>query len=171
MIKIEEEGSSDEEKEEADKAAKETAEKVIKELEKGKDFDELAKKYSKDEATASKGGNLGYFDVNTMVEEFKNAVLELKVDEYTKEPVKTQYGYHVILKTGEKEKPKLKEVKDTVKEKLVSQKLNESNVIYYETLKAVREKNKLTWNDDELKKAYENYMDNLIANAQNTQNS
>ncbi len=171
LITIDDSGSTDEEKEAATKKARETAEKVIKELDKGKKFEDLAKKYSKDEANASKGGSLGYFDVTTMVKEFQDAVLALKVNEYTKEPIKTQYGYHVILKTGEKEKPKLKEVKDKVKEKLVSEKLSESNAVYYETLKAVREENKLTWNDDVLKSAYETYMDNLILNAQNTQNS
>ena len=72
---------------------------------------DLAKKYSKDEASASNGGDLGYFDLNEMVDEFSDAVKELKVDEYTKEPVKSSFGYHIILKTGEKEKPKLKDVK------------------------------------------------------------
>jgi len=160
--------ATDEEKEEADKKAKETAEKVIKELNNGKKFATLAKKYSKDDANASKGGDLGYFDPNDMVTEFADAVKALKVDEYTKEPVKTEYGYHVILKTGEKEKPELSEVEDKIKEKLVDQKLNENNYVYYETLKAVREKNKLSWNDDELKKAYNNYMDDLIENAKNS---
>ena len=46
-----------------------------------------------------------------MVSEFEDAAYKLKVNEYTKEPVKTTYGYHIILKTGEKEKPKLKKVK------------------------------------------------------------
>ncbi len=160
--------ATDEEKEEADKTAKETAEKVIKELNNGKKFATLAKKYSKDEATASKGGELGYFDPLDMVEEFANAVKELKVDEYTKEPVKTEYGYHVIIKTGEKEKPELSEVEDKIKEKLTDQKLNENNYIYYESLKAVRKKNKLSWNDDELESAYNKYMDNLIQNAKNS---
>lgn len=159
------EGATDEEKEEADKKAKETAEKVIKELNKGKKFEDLAKKYSKDESNASKGGSLGYFDVTTMVDEFAEAVKALKVDEYTKEPVKTEFGYHVILKTGEKEKPKLSEVEDKVKERLTNQKLNENNYVYYETLKAIREKNKISWNDDILKNAYNNYMDQLIENA------
>ena len=144
---------------------KETAEKVIKELNKGKKFEDLAKKYSKDESNASKGGSLGYFDVATMVDEFAEAVKALKVDEYTKEPVKTEFGYHVILKTGEKEKPKLSEVEDKIKERLTNQKLNENNYVYYETLKAIREKNKISWNDDILKDTYNNYMDQLIENA------
>ena len=70
--------ATDEEKEEADKKALETAEKVIKELKKGKKFKDLAKKYSTDTATASNGGDLGYFQPDTMVEEFANAVKDLK---------------------------------------------------------------------------------------------
>ena len=160
--------ASDEEKEKADKEAKEKAEDIIKQLEKGKKFSTLAKKYSKDEANASKGGDLGYFDVSTMVKEFGDAVKKLKVDEYTKEPVKTEFGYHVILKTGEKKKKALKEVKDTIKETLTKQKLDNDKSLYYETLKNVREKNKIKWNDDALKEAYNDYVEDLIQKAKNS---
>ena len=160
--------ATDEEKEDADKEAKKTAEDIIKQLDNGKKFSTLAKKYSKDEANASKGGDLGYFDLSTMVEEFSDAVKKLKVNEYTKEPVKTEFGYHVILKTGEKEKKALKEVKDTIKETLAKQKLDDDKSLYYETLKNVRKKNKITWNDDTLKKAYEEYVEDLIKKAKNS---
>ena len=160
-----EENATEEEIAEADKKAKETTEDIIKQLKDGKKFSDLAKKYSKDEATASNGGSLGYFDINTMVDAFKEAVKDLKVDEYTKEAVKTEYGYHIILKTGEKEKKALTEVEDEIKETLAKQKLSDDNSLYYETLKNIREKNGITWNDDVLKKAYNNYIDKLIENA------
>lgn len=157
--------ATDEEKTKAEEKAKKKAEKIISELKDGKDFSKLAKKYSKDSATASKGGDLGYFDLDDMVEEFSNAVKELKVDEYTKEPVKTNYGYHIILKTGEKDKPKLSKVKKDIKDKLTTEKLDSSSTIYYETLMDIREENKVKWNDDTLKKAYEDYMKNLMEQA------
>ena len=157
--------ATQEEKDEADKKARETAEKVIKELDEGKKFATLAKKYSSDASNASTGGDLGYFNLDDMVEEFSNAVKELKVKEYTKEPVKTEFGYHIILKTDEKDKPKLKEVKDDIKEKLTKQKLNDDNTLYYEALKGIREENKIKWNDDILKSAYDNYMNELITQA------
>ena len=163
-----EDSASDEEKSAADKKAKEEAEKIIKELNDGKKFATLAKKYSKDTASATNGGDLGYFELDEMVEEFSNAVKELKVDEYTKEPVKSQFGYHIILKTGEKDKPKLKEVKDDIKETLCDQKLNGNNALFYETLIKVREKKKISWNDDTLKKAYNNYMEKLIESTKNS---
>lgn len=154
--------ASDEEKETADKKALETAKKVIKELNSGKSFKKLAKKYSQDKANATNGGDLGYFSPSDMVEEFSNAVKDLKNNEYTKEPVKTQYGYHIILRTGEKDKPSLKDSKEDIKEKLKTQKLNDNKSLYYEALISIREDNKIKWNDDKLKDAYNKYMQELI---------
>ena len=165
------EDATDEEKQKAEEKAKKTAEKIISQLEKGKKFEDLAKKYSDDSSNASNGGDLGYFDLSDMVSEFSDAVKELKVNEYTKEPVKTEFGYHVILKTGEKDKPKLKEVKDDIKKKLTEQKLDEDSTLYYVALKEIREENKIKWNDDTLKKAYNNYMDDLIKSAEQSQAS
>lgn len=163
--------ATDEEKEKAESTAKKTAKKVIKELEKGKKFEDLAKKYSKDSATAENGGNLGYFDPSDMVEEFANAVKDLKNGEYTKEPVKTKYGYHIILRVDQKDKKELKEVKDSIKEKLTSQKISEDNSTYYESLVKFREEQKVTFKDSTLKKAYDNYMDKLIENAKKSNTS
>ena len=154
--------ATEDEKAAAEKVAKEEAEKIIKQLKDGKKFATLAKKYSKDEGTASNGGDLGYFNLDEMVEEFSNAVKELKVDEYTKEPVKSQFGYHIIIKTGEKEKEALKNVKNDIKEKLKYRKLNNDSTLYYTTLQEIREANKIKWNDDVLKKAYNDYMEEII---------
>ena len=155
-------GMTEEEKQKAENEALEKAKKVIKELNSGKKFKDLAKKYSADKANSSNGGDLGYFQLSDMVEEFSNAVKVLKKDEYTKEPVKTQYGYHIILRTGEKDKPKLKEVKSEIKEKIRTQRLNDDKSLYYETLLDIREENKIKWNDDTLKNAYNEYMQKLI---------
>lgn len=154
--------ATDDELAAAEQVAKEEAEKIIKELKDGKKFATLAKKYSQDEGTASNGGDLGYFDLNDMVDEFSNAVKELKVDEYTKEPVKTQYGYHIIIKTGEKDKEKLENIKDDIKETLKDRKLENDSTLYYTTLQEIREANNIKWNDDVLKKAYKEYMEDLI---------
>lgn len=163
--------ATDEEKTKAENKAKKKAEKIIKQLNEGADFKELAKKYSSDDATASNGGDLGYFDLDDMTEEFSNAVKKLNKDEYTKEPVKTTYGYHIILKTGEKDKPKLKKVKSDIIDKLTEQKLNNSKTLYYETLMDIRNENGIKWNDDTLKKAYEDYMNNLMKQANSSKNS
>lgn len=161
---VSEDATTDEKKKAEDEALKE-AKKIIKELKNGKKFADLAKKYSKDEASASNGGDLGYFDLNEMVDEFSDAVKELKVDEYTKEPVKSSFGYHIILKTGEKEKPKLKDVKDKILETLREEKLNEDPSLYYKALVDIREEKNIKWKDDEIKKQYNKLMDQLIESA------
>ncbi len=160
--------ATDEEKEEAEEKALKKAKKIIKKLNNGEDFAKLAKEYSTDEATKENGGDLGYFQPSDMVDEFSSAVRELKKGEYTKEPVKTQYGYHIILKVDEKEKAKLKKVKSEIKEKLTTQKLGEDNSLYYQTLVKYREKQKITWKDDSLKKQYNEYMDKLIENSKSS---
>ncbi|MHA2503959.1 MAG: peptidylprolyl isomerase [Candidatus Kariarchaeaceae archaeon] len=71
---------------------------VIELLNEGKDFGELAKKYSTD-ASRKRGGNLGEFGRGKMVKEFENAAFALNKGEYTKQPVKTVYGYHIIMRT------------------------------------------------------------------------
>jgi len=71
------------------------AEKIIAELKKGANFAALAKKDSTG-PSAKQGGELGWFKPNQMVPAFSAAVAKLKPGEYTKTPVKTQYGWHVI---------------------------------------------------------------------------
>ena len=161
---VSEDASTDEKKTAEEEALKE-AKKIIKELKNGKKFADLAKKYSKDEASASNGGDLGYFDLNEMVDEFSDAVKELKVHEYTKEPVKSSFGYHIILKTGEKEKPKLKDVKDKILETLREEKLNEDPTLYYQTLVDIRKDKKIEFKDDKIKKQYNELMDQLVESA------
>ncbi len=67
------------------------AKEVIKKLNDGQKFDKLAKEYSKEPA------DLGYFTKEVMVPEFANAAFELNKGKYSQTPVKTQFGYHVIL--------------------------------------------------------------------------
>jgi len=71
------------------------AKAIIAELDKGADFADLAKKDSIDPG-ASSGGDLGYFGHDDMVKEFADAAFALPAGQYTKTPVKTQFGWHVI---------------------------------------------------------------------------
>ena len=154
--------ATDDEKKEADEVAKKKAQEVIEKLKNGEKFSDLAKEYSTDTSNNEKGGDLGYFDPNDMVDEFKEAVLKLKNDEYTTEPVKTKFGYHIILRVDQKEKESLDSLKDFIKEKLASQKISDNNSVYYESLVKFRESKELKWNDTELEKSYNDYMNNLI---------
>lgn len=154
--------ATDDEKKEANEVAKKKAQEVIEKLKNGEKFSDLAKEYSTDTSNNEKGGDLGYFDPNDMVDEFKEAVLKLKNDEYTTEPVKTKFGYHIILRVDQKEKESLDSLKDSIKEKLASQKISDNNSVYYESLVKFRESKELKWNDTELEKSYNDYMNNLI---------
>lgn len=165
------EDATDDEITEAEKEAKKTAKEIIKKLNNGEDFAKLAKKYSEDEASAVNGGKLGYFELDTMVEEFSEAAKELKVDEYTKEPVKSSFGYHIILKTGQKDKPELKDVKDSIKEKLTLQKLDEDATLYYQTLIDIRKENNIKWNDTVLEDKYNDLMEQLLETAKQQTNA
>jgi peptidyl-prolyl cis-trans isomerase C len=98
------------------------AKAIIKQLQGGTDFAKLAKEKSTD-TSAGNGGDLGYFGNGDMVPEFYAAAAKLKKGEYTKDPVKTQYGWHVIELTDRRTKavPKFEEVKDQVKEQVTQE--------------------------------------------------
>ncbi|RCL02607.1 MAG: peptidyl-prolyl cis-trans isomerase C [Candidatus Tokpelaia sp. JSC188] len=68
---------------------------LIKRLDVGENFEQLAKKVSTD-GSASLGGDLGYFTKGQMVKPFEEAAFALRVGEYTKKPVKTSFGWHII---------------------------------------------------------------------------
>jgi len=80
------------------------AKSIIAQLDKGADFATLAKKYSKDPGGAS-GGDLGYFTRDDMVPAFSAAAFALPVGKYTETPVKTEFGWHVILVEDRRVKP------------------------------------------------------------------
>lgn len=74
---------------------KEEAEAIIKELESGVDFADLAKKKSTG-PSAPTGGDLGWFKADAMVKPFSEAIAKMEPGTISKEPVQTQFGWHVI---------------------------------------------------------------------------
>jgi foldase protein PrsA len=161
---------TDEEKAAAEAKALATAKDIIKKLNAGEKFADLAKKYSGD-SSASDGGNLGYFNRGDMVTEFEDAAVALKVNEYTKTPVKTKYGYHIILKTDQKAKPALKDIKEDIRTTLVESLIaNTSNITTY-AMEWIREKNGLKIYDSELKIKYDHYMNEQKQKESSTTNS
>lgn len=158
-------GMTTEEKEKAEKEAEKKAKEVIKKLKDGEDWDKLAKEYSDDTSNSEKGGDLGWISTGDTVEEFEKAAFNLKKGKYTTTPVKSSFGYHVIYKVDEKEKPKFEDSKESITETLVDEKLEEDSSLYYEALKQIRKNSKLEIVDSELKKDYNTYMNNLISNS------
>ena len=99
-----------------------TAKKVKEELGQGKSFEELAKQYSEDTGSKEKGGDLGFFGPGKMVKEFEEAAYKLKKDEVS-EPVKSQFGYHIIKVTDIKEPEKsFEQSKADIKKEIVQKK-------------------------------------------------
>ena len=86
-------------------------------------FAKLAMERSKDQGSKGNGGDLGWFDPSRMVPEFGAAVSKLEKGKFTQEPVKTQYGYHVIMLDDSKpiEAPSLDEVKPQLTQQLQQQ--------------------------------------------------
>ena len=121
----------------------------------------MAKTYSEDDSNKNNGGTLGKFNKGDMVKEFETAAYALKVNEYTKEPVKTSYGYHIILKTKEYDKDKLENVKEEIIETLANKLLENDKTISITALKELRKDKGMKIEDSELKSAYNKYMNSL----------
>ena len=156
---------SDEEVTEAEEKAKKEAEDIIKKLDDGEDFADLAKEYSDDEGTAEDGGKLT-ITYGEVVDEFWDSASELKDGKYTEEPVKSDYGYHIIYRESQKDKPKLNEVEDDVIDKLVDQKLEEDTSLQTEALVELRKKYNLKINDSDIEKSYNKSVKESLADTE-----
>ena len=104
----------------------EEAEAIIKLLDSGSDFSELAKEKSTGPSGAS-GGELGWFSEKQMVAPFSAAAAGLEKGQYTKTPVETQFGWHVIILDDSRETapPPYEDVKDRIKMLLVNQQMQQ----------------------------------------------
>ena len=152
---------TDTEKEEAKRKALEEANDIIKKLGNTDNveekFIELAKDES-DDTTASEGGLIENFtNESGLVKEFWEASLKLENGKYTTEPVETEFGYHIIYKVSQKEKPALEDVKEKILDNLVDELLSEddANLIYWAGL---REKYNMNILDEVVKDTYDSTM-------------
>jgi peptidyl-prolyl cis-trans isomerase C len=101
------------------------AKALIKQINGGASFEDLAKKNSKDPGSGANGGDLDFAAPGSYVPEFSQAMVKLKKGELTQEPVKTQFGYHIIKleDTRQAQFPPIEEVKPQIKQRLEQQKL------------------------------------------------
>ncbi|MGG7519256.1 peptidylprolyl isomerase [Allorhizobium undicola] len=125
------------------------AKDVIKQLDAGKDFAALAKEKSTD-SNKDDGGDLGYFSKGRMVPEFEEAAFALKPGTYTKTPVKTQFGYHVIKVEDLRDAPppSFDDVQQQVRQLVMRDK-------YLALLEKAKSSEKVEILDPALKKGYE----------------
>ena len=119
----------------------EEAKSLITQLDQGGDFAELAKQHSTG-PTGKNGGDLGWFDGEQMVKPFSDAVKSMEPGKYTKAPVQTQFGWHVILleESRETPPPSLEQVKAEITNKLQQKALADY-------MKGLRENSSLQFNE------------------------
>lgn len=125
------------------------AKAIIAELDKGKDFVELAKEKSTD-PNKSEGGDLGYFTKGRMVPEFEQAAFAMEKGTYSKTPVKTQFGFHVIKVEDKRDAPPpaYEDVSQQVRQLVMRDK-------YLELIAKAKAEQKIEIVDEALRKGYE----------------
>ena len=150
LVSISDDGLSDEE-------AKKLANEIISKLNKGTSWDDVVNEYK--DRTVSE--DLGYKAFNASLEAaYLKECKTLKVGEYSKTPILTSYGYHIVFKKAQKDKPKLDDVKDDIKDILAKEKKNNDTNLYYKALINMREEAKLEFTDTKLAEEYKKYISN-----------
>ena len=154
--------ATDSEKASAKTTALNEAKDIITKLNQGADFATLAKENSDDTGTSSNGGLFENFEKDTTDAAFWAASYVLKDNEFTKTPVESAYGYHVILKVSSASKPSLDDSKDKIKEALVSEKLtaagDNATAIYWAK---IREKYKMNISETKISDEYNSNISKL----------
>jgi peptidyl-prolyl cis-trans isomerase C len=129
---------------------KEDAEAIIKDLDAGGDFQKIASEKTDDPSGKDSGGDLGWFGPGQMVPEFENAAFALEPGSYSKEPVQSQFGWHVILVEEKREKapPAFEQLKEQFRAGLLRDK-------YFALVKQLRADGDVEVKDPTLKAAVE----------------
>lgn len=98
--------------------AKKKIDEIYEKLKQGEDFAQLAKQYSDDKTSANRGGELPEFNAGKMVAEYEEAAFALKNDGDYSEPIKTQYGWHIIKRLNLKELDSFDVIYNTLKARI-----------------------------------------------------
>lgn len=146
---------------------------IKKDIKSGTSAKDAFKKYEDNSEVTYQ--ELGYFNRGDMVSEFEDAAVALKVGSYSTTPVKTTYGYHIILKLDQKDKPSEKDSEEDIKETLAEELINNDATVEVNAMIELRKENGIKWHDSELEDSYNKYMNYLInqakaANDQKTSN-
>ena len=148
LVKVSDEGLSD-------KDAKKLAEEIISKLNSGKTWDEVISEYE-DKIVHEE---LGYNAFNASLESaYLKECKNLEVGKYSKTPVLTSYGYHIVYKIDQKDKPALEDVKDDIIDLLAAEKKKDDSNLYYKSLIKMREEAKLEFVDTKLADEYKKYI-------------
>lgn len=158
-------GATEQERLDAENVAYNKAVDLIKKLDEGADFEQLAKENSSDTASASNGGVINNVTKEGFVTEFYNAAYNLEEGKYTSTPVKSEYGYHIIYLVKKNEKESLDNLKDTIKTSIAEDKLKNDQTLQVTTWDKIRSKYNLNISDTKLNNTYKSSIQNAIKNA------
>lgn len=139
----------------SDEDAKKLANEIIGKLNNGASWDSVKEEY-KDQIIAE---DLGYNAFNASLDSaYLKECKDLEVGTYSKSPVLSSYGYHIVYKIDQKEKPSLDDVKDEVREAIAKNKKSEDTNLYSKALIQMREDAKLEFVDSKMKEEYKKYI-------------
>lgn len=138
------------------KNAKKLAEEIIKKLNSGKSWDEVAEEY-KDQITVEDLGVKTFKD--SIDSAYVKAALELNVNTYSKKPVLGSYGYHIIYKVAQEEKKSLDDVRSDVIELIKADMEAKDSKLFYKVLVTLREEANLKIYDTKLNEEYKYLID------------
>lgn len=150
-----------EEKKKAETEALNKANDIIAKYKNGEDFISLAKTYSEDTGTKEDGGLYANFNQTNTDKAFFKAAYALKDGQITETPVKSEYGYHVILKVGENTKPSLEKVKEDILDDILEIKAEEDTKLYDKAWVTLREKYNFQIFDTKLSSTYKTMAEDI----------
>lgn len=137
------------------------ANEILSKLNKGTSFDDVVTEYADGSSIISENVDFNWLDETSLAEEYVIASKSLEKDNYTKEAVLTQFGYHIIYCVDKAEKPSLEESKDDIVEKLGAELEAEDQYIRYKALIKLREDDGLKFKDSKFKEEYKEYCDEI----------
>lgn len=168
--------ATEDEKTAAEQQAKDTVKDIINKLNEAKNngediatkFSELAKEYSKDDATKEKGGSLGKINKDTLgsaYDELTEAAYKLNDNEYSTEIITTELGYEIVYKTKSYDKASLEDSKESILTKLADKLISQDSTTAINAMKYYRDLYETDILDSELKKQYDSYLKNALSSA------
>ena len=152
--------SSAADQEKAKKKAEEVIKSINADVKKGTSLEEAFRKYANDTTVTYQ--DLGTFNYVQMDEAFSKAAYALKNNTMSSSPVKSSFGYHIILKTDEGQKKSLEDAKEEIISTLAETKANEDTTLSAKAMIALREKYGFKIVDSEIKQYYERYINNQV---------
>lgn len=152
---------TDEEVTAAEEVAYKKAVELITKLNEGGDFDTLAKENSEDTATKENGGLINGVNKASYDSSFYSAALALTDGAYTKTPVKSKFGYHIIYTISRKDADSYDTIKGTLYDKVVDSKITNDSNLTYKTWDEIRKKYNLNIVDTSINTSYEAAMNNI----------